>query len=121
MGQLLKLETDVASRNSAAKIENQSRFDFASSRVEEMDCQEENLSKIEKKISLHTRHFAKPLASMDNRQPLVDQHNTKMCLTAPPRSKEFNFFGESNYSCSQQNSFLDSHVKRHSRTLTLST
>lgn len=121
MGQLLKLETDVAARKSATLAESKPKFDFALSRVEEMDCQEENLLEIEKKIASQTRRLTKPLSSMDN-QPIFDKSsNLKSCLTAPPRTKEFNFFGDTGFSCSQQNSFLDHHVRRHSRTLTLST
>ena len=119
MGQLQKLETDVASKKSAnLPIESKSKFDFNLSTVAEMDVQDENAPKEAKKPL--ARGFVKPLVPINMNR--VQKCDSKRCLTAPPRVKEHNFFGDSVFSCSQQISRFENHpIRRHSRTLTLST
>lgn len=121
MGQLQKLETDVAAKKSATlPIEIKSKFDFELSTVAEMEVQDENKCKEAKKFL--ERDFVKPLAPISFNKIRRCQNDPKPCLTAPPRVKELNFFGETAFSCSQQISHFDNHpIRRHSRTLTMST
>ena len=119
MGQLLKLENDMAVKK-GIKTEAISAFDFSLPCVEEMEVQDENFGKKANKPEVaNPRCALKPLVPIDNH--LESKRHSKGCLTAPPRLKEFNFFREPSLSCSQQNSRISAHIRRHSRTLTLST
>ena len=121
MGQLLKLENDVAARKSAAvQVEKAPKFDFTLARVEEIENQNENENCLTKKTFKPT--LVMPFKPITNNNAEAMEHPSKLCLTAPPRIKEFNFFPEPSLSCSRQISRFDKHhIKRHSRTLTLST
>jgi len=119
MGQLQKLETDVAAKKSSkVPLEQKSKFDFNLSTVAEMEVQDENTHKEANKPFVR-----KPLAPISINVNTRDfEFDSKPCLTAPPRIKELKFFSEPVQSCSQQISRFDIHsFKRHSRTLTMST
>ena len=120
MGQLQKLETDVAARKSSnVQLEQKPKFDFNLSTVAEMEGQDENTPKEANKT--FSRAFTKSLAPICI-NAMVFERDSKPCLTAPPRIKELKFFSEPAQTCSQQISRFDKNpLRRHSRTLTMST
>ena len=104
MGQLLKLEAEVAERDGRHVV---SHFDDSSE-------EKENLLKIPRPRS-HTDRILAPLQINDENMDTTD-----LCLTAPPRMKEFSFFNDLQLSCSQESAEKHAH-SIHTPTFFLST